>query len=204
MRCLGAESSGPCLQAYEVIAFLHASLIMLLRNTPLIFLVAFLGCGRTPDLAFTPPEQHFPTVMEVPSKYSVAMNDSTVSDYIVRDIDTGLQAGVWRWTFSNPELRYFLTDTENLGVEIDFGVIEGTLKDTGPETVSVYVNGQRLGAIKCATPGDYKFTKRIPSHWLNPNDEATLRAEVRPVWKSPDGRKLALILTQAGFVRTSR
>jgi hypothetical protein len=179
--------------------------LLVFRFAPLAVVLALAGCQRSTDVAFTPPAQHAPTKLAEPSgKNFIAMRDPDVSDYIVRDVSDSLEGGGWRWTFDRPELRYRLTNTENLRLEVDFAIAGATLKDTGPVTVSFFVNGRPLGSMKCGKAADYKFTKAVPAQWLKPGDGTLVAAEARPLWNAPDGKHLGFILTQEGFVRDSQ
>jgi hypothetical protein len=128
------------------------------------------------------------------------MNDPTVNAYIVRDISDALEGGLWRWTFSRPELRFSLENEEDAALELDFAIADATLKDTGPVTVSVFVNDRPLGSMKCAKAADYRFIKKVPGSWIKTDGTALVAAEARPLWNAPDGKHLGFILTRAGFV----
>jgi hypothetical protein len=166
----------------------------------LLAIVTLVGCQRSSE-SEPPPEQRTPPrAPERPAKPFVQMNDPAITDYIVRDIADHLEGGAWRWTFDRPELRFFLEKTDHLRLEVDFTAADATLKDTGPVTVSFFVNGKALGAMKCSKGASYKFTKAVPAHWLKTNEATIVAAEARPLWKAPDGKHLGFILTKMGFV----
>jgi hypothetical protein len=174
---------------------------MICRAVILCALLLQLGCQRSPEAGSAPPGQNAPVkLVERPTKPFIEMNDPAVKGYIVQDINDFLEASTWRWTFNRPELRFYLAKTENLQLEIDFAIAGATLKDTGPVTVSTFVNGKPLGEMKCAKATDYKFVKAVPANWLNTDDATLVAAEVRPLWKTPDGKQLGFILIRAGFV----
>jgi hypothetical protein len=130
----------------------------------------------------------------------VRMDDARAADYIVRDVSEFAQSG-WRWTFDRPELQFFLAKTEHLELEVDYSIAGDIVKDTGPITVSFFLNNRAVGSMRCAKEGQYKFIQPVPAHLLSANEIATVGMEMKPVWVSPkDGQHLGIILIGAGFV----
>jgi hypothetical protein len=137
-------------------------------------------------------------------KTFVRMDDPLAADYLVHDVSAFVQGG-WRWTFDRPELQFLLRKTDHLELEIDFAVAGEVLKDTGPVTVSFFLNDQAFGSMQCAREGDYKFIRPVSSKLLTANEMTTVAAEMRPLWVSKqDGQHLGIILTGAGFVPRRR
>jgi hypothetical protein len=85
----------------------------------------------------------------------VEMDAADADDYIVRDISD--HRSRWRWTYEHPELRFILNCTAGQTFTAEFVLAVDTLKETGPVTVSVLVNGHLLGKTYCATPGERHF-----------------------------------------------
>ena len=56
-----------------------------------------------------------------------------------------LEGGDWRWTRAEPELRFVLDSIDNRKLLFDFNINETTFKDTGPVTISFFVNKHLLG-----------------------------------------------------------
>jgi hypothetical protein len=84
----------------------------------------------------------------------------------------------------------------------DFSVAEVTFKETGPVTVSFYVNGTGVGRVPCPKPGDYKFEQPVRQDLLRANEYNTIAAQADKLWVSPaDGAKLGFTMTRAGFLR---
>jgi hypothetical protein len=133
-------------------------------------------------------------------KTFVRMDDALAAEYIVRDVSESVQGG-WRWTFDRPELQFFLAKTDHLELEVDYSIAGDILKDTGPATVSFFLNDKAVGSMRCAKEGQYRFIRPVPPQLLSANEIATVGVEMRPVWVSPkDGQHLGIILTKAGFV----
>lgn len=161
------------------------------------------GCARAPD-SYPPPMQRkpLPDLEETPSGMLVAMNDPNAALYLVRDISPGLEGGRWRWTNQRPELKLYLTSTENLKLVWEFAIVETTFRTTGPVTVSFFVNGRPAGALSCPRPGDYRFEQPVPPDLLRPNAYNSIAAQADKLWVSPeDGVKLGFTLTRAGFLK---
>jgi hypothetical protein len=134
------------------------------------------------------------------NKPFVRMDDPMIREYLVKDVGDSL-FGSWRWTGDRPELRFDLTKTENLALEVDFSVAGATLKDTGPVTLSFLVNDQSVGTMRIAREGDYKFWRPVSGRRLDANGTNRIAVSVNPVWVAPrDGKHLGFILSAAGFV----
>ena len=169
----------------------------------LLFLTAFLGaCQNLPD-AYAPPEQRTLIVQDRPYRIRRVMNmdDPDAPSRFVRDISADL-AGTWRWTGQRPTIHVFMRANENIRYLIDFAVPDATFKDTGPVTLSFYVNDHLLDSVRYAEPGDKHFEKPVPPEWIPEGRESTVSAEIDKVWTSPrDGNKLGFILVRMGLTQ---
>jgi hypothetical protein len=159
------------------------------------------GCSREPD-AYPPPFQR-PAVGGEQQRVGrfVNMNDDNAGLYLVRDIQDNLEGTGWRWAHDRPELRFLLDKTSGLSFAMDFSFPEPNFKQTGPVTVTFFVNGRQLDKVRYATPGDKHFEKAVPAGWLRTGDYTVCRAEVDPPWVAPtDKVRLGFVLVRAGFV----
>ena len=130
----------------------------------------------------------------------VSMGDPGADAYIVRDVTSHVEGGGWRWTRKKPELRFFLDSAERLKFKVDLSVADVTLKETGPVTISVSINGHPLGSVRCAEGGRKQFEKPVPETFLHPKAVNFATLEIDKVWVSKtDGAVLGFILTSAGF-----
>lgn len=129
------------------------------------------------------------------------MDDPDIENYVIRDVSLGIEAGKWRWTYRRPELRFWLDSTVGQKLVVDFVVAQATLSQTGPVTVSFWVNDQLLGQQYCPKPGDYRFEKPVPASWLRTGAFTIVAAQADKLWVAPaDGARLGFILVRAGFV----
>ena len=76
-----------------------------------------------------------------PIGHFVNMGDLNATAYIVKDVADGAEAGSWRWARKRPELRFFLETIENLRFTADLSIADTLLKETGPVTISIFING---------------------------------------------------------------
>jgi hypothetical protein len=170
----------------------------------ILFSLCFLaGCANIPD-SYAPPVQRKPLTGADPSPVGrfVNMSDPNAGAYIVRDVADNAEAGSWRWARKRPELRFFLESTENLKFKADFGIAESTFKETGPVSISVFINGNLLDTMKCADAGEKHFEKPVPANFLRAKSVNFAVMEVDKVWVSKtDGAVLGFILTRAGFTQ---
>lgn len=162
------------------------------------------GCSRAPE-TFPPPIQRTtpPDVPELkqPVGVLIAMDDSDADEAIVRDVQGRVEGIGWRWTHQYPELRFRLERTENQKLTIDFSFPEQNFKETGPVTVSFFVNGRLLDKVRYTTHGDKHFEKPVPAAWLKAGEYTFFRAAVDPPWIAPtDKARLGFVLFRVGFI----
>jgi len=136
-----------------------------------------------------------------PAGVLIEMGDPEADDAIVRDVQARIEGVGWRWTHEFPELRFLLHRTEKLKFTIDFGFPAPNFKDTGPVTVSFFVNGNLLDKVRYTTAGDKHFEKPVPAAWLKEGEYTVFRAQVDPPWVAPsDKARLGFVLHRVGFI----
>ncbi|MBK9171180.1 MAG: hypothetical protein IPM24_27490 [Bryobacterales bacterium] len=130
----------------------------------------------------------------------VSMADPLSQAHIVRDVSHAIEADAWRWTGRNPELRFYLESVEHLRLQCEFAIADQTFGDTGPVTVTYFVNGQRLDVRRYENAGGHEYVHPVPAAMLRAGAMNTVRMQIEPAWISPaDGSVLGIILTRAGF-----
>ncbi len=159
------------------------------------------ACGSRPE-AYAPPEQR-PLFEEYHSYFwnVVNMADLDANAHIVRDIARG-RGGSWRWTGQRPAVKLRLRSNQRLKFSIDLSIAGATFKDTGPVTISFYVNDHLVDQVHYSTPGSRHFEKPIPAGWITPEGDTILAAEIDKTWTSKeDGARLGFILTRIGLIK---
>jgi hypothetical protein len=167
----------------------------------LLPLCLLAGCANIPD-SYAPPIQRKPLTGAEPSPIGTFVNlgEAAADAYIVRDVTGYVESSSWRWTRKRPELRFFLDSTEHLKFKADLSIADVTLKETGPVTISIFINGHRLDSLKYASAGRQEFEKPVPAAFLLPKSVNFVALEIDKVWVSKtDGAVLGFILTSAGF-----
>ena len=160
--------------------------------------VVLAGCSTAPA-SYSVPEQHLPfNPLGSARRDYVAAGDLYAPKFFVKDI-VPLEGGDWRWTRAEPELRFFLESTQRRRLLFDFNINENTFKDTGPVTISFFVNDRMLGRERYDGPGDHLFEKPVPSDWLRVGEETRVRASIENVWRTPEG-PLGILFKRAGIL----
>jgi hypothetical protein len=157
------------------------------------------ACGREAGWLVVPAQQSLNLGLD-PGGIgpSVKMSDPDAGDYIVRDI--GSMPGAWRWAFAHPELRFRVGRTEGWRFTAQLAVPEVTFRVTGPVGIAYFVDGRKLGAIRCDHPGQFAIDQAIPAGWLEVGRYLHVTFEADRHWVSPeDGAELSFQLLQAGF-----
>jgi hypothetical protein len=160
----------------------------------------FACCNRLPE-SFPPPVQR--AALFVPRAGALAhflsMTDPNADAYLVKDVaDHG--PGTWRWVFDHPVLRFYLPDVARVNFAMDFAIPERTMRETGPVTFTIRVNGTVLDRPVWKTPGEQHYAHAVPSELLRLNAINLVAINPDPVWVSKaDGGRLGFILSRAGF-----
>lgn len=173
------------------------------RRYIVVFLCFLSGCVNIPD-SYAPPIQRRPLTGTEPSDVGHFANfgEKKADAYIVRDVSDAIQSGAWRWTGKKPELRFFLESVDHLTFTMDLSIAEITLKDTGPVSISVRINGNLLDTLHYDAHGEQHFKKAVPAQFLRPKAINHVSMEVDKPWVSKtDSQVLGFILTRAGFVQ---
>jgi hypothetical protein len=162
-----------------------------------IIAICPVGCVRIPD-SYPVPEQHQAFSGGASDPEYVIAGARDANKFFVRDIQTH-DAGLWRWTGPEPELEFSLSSTVNRKLVYDFVINETTFKDTGPVTITFYINDRLLARESYDSPGDKKFEKLVPQEWLQDRERTRVRAKIENTWRTPDGVLLGILLKRAGF-----
>jgi len=160
------------------------------------------GCGNLPE-PYPPPAQRPFFEPSPEAAHLLGMGDTGAGSHFVRDISADLQANTWRWTGKRPTIRMRSASNQNLVYSIDFAIAGSTFEQTGPVTISFFVNEHLLDRVRYAAPGPQRFQKPVPAEWLQPDENATLAAEIDKVWTPPQpgGPRLGFILIALGLER---
>jgi hypothetical protein len=158
------------------------------------------GCGNLPE-PYPPPAQR--PFFEAPAEAVRILNMSDVGaeGHFVQDIDAALQGNTWRWTGKRPTIRLYANTNQKLVYSIDFVIAGSTFEQTGPVSLSYFVNDHLLERVSYAAPGRLRFQKPVPAEWLQPDENVTLAAEIDKVWTPPQqgGAHLGFILLSLGL-----
>ena len=174
---------------------------MTLRSGLLGALCGFLcACGNLPE-PYAPPTQRpfFEAPAEAPQIINMA--DADAESHFVQDISAELEGNTWRWTSKRPTIRLRPGSNQKLVYSIDFTIAEQTFQQTGPVTLSLFVNDHLLDRVRYTSPGRRRVEKPVPAEWLERDQNATLAAEIDKLWMPPQrgGTPLGFILIALGL-----
>ncbi len=150
---------------------------------------------------YAPPEQRQPFENFRPYRVSRVINmaDGDVDAHIVSGI-TAISGGTWRWTEQRPTVRLTVRSVENLKYTIDFTIAGATFDQTGPVTVSFFVNDHMIGSEHYTAQGNQHYETKVPDGLVEANKEVTVAAEIDKLFTPPgSGSKLGFILTRIGL-----
>lgn len=177
-----------------------------LRQRQILLIVpaalALSSCARIPDSYAPPIQRKTPEEAAAGLKYYIHMNMPDAPDHFIEDVLPTVEAGGWRWTYQHPTLRFRVPAAKGLKLQVHLTVAEITFQQTGPVTISFFVNGHLLGTERYGSHGEQLFEKPVPPDWLTPDSPVTVRMDIDKMWVSPnDGARRGFILTRLGFVQ---
>ena len=153
------------------------------------------GCKSAQQSRPMPAQKRPPSASD-PGSY-VNFNQPDADECIVRDINPGDGR---RWTRDHPEMKFWVRREPGLRFSMTLWIAEATLRDTGPVTLTVKINGNVLGSIRCSQARNYRFEQPVPLDWVRPGEPVFVLAEASPLWTAPrDGAHLGYLLEEAGF-----
>jgi hypothetical protein len=161
--------------------------------------VLLAGCGQAAHEYGIPEQRRARFAASELEPPFVDMAWWNAGEWMVRDIGP-VREGMRRWAFERPELRFILNSTEGQTLVADIGLPAITLAQTGPVTISFFVNGHPAGTLRCPSGGDRRFSAPIPAQWLKTTGYTLVRMEAHPVYIAEDGAKLGFVLYRAGFI----
>ena len=158
------------------------------------------GCGNLPEPYAPPPQRPF---FEAPPEAARILNmaDADAESHFVQDIAGSLEGNTWRWTGKRPTIRLRPGSNQRLTYSIDFAIAGVTFEQTGPVTLSFFVNDHLLDRTRYTAPGRQRVEKPVPAEWVEPNEDVILAAEIDKLWAPPqkDAKPLGFILVALGL-----
>jgi len=165
-----------------------------------ISLLLLTGCVKQ-DETYAPPYQRRPLAGPDTSrlKHFIAMNDPDAPAHFLRDVNDRLESGFWRWTGQRPLIDFALPrHTGKLKLVMDFTIPDPVINQTGPITVTYYINTHRIDQVTYSKAGEQHYEKAVDPQWLADVDNV-VSADLSKVFVGDDGAKLGLALIRVGF-----
>lgn len=114
--------------------------------------------------------------------------------YIVGGIDRSGDRR-WRWVARRAETRFWLTEPRPYKFALRLFIANQTFEQTGPVTISCFIDGKLLERFRCDAPREFTFEKDVPAAWISTEAPTTVVFETDRVWKE----ETAFLLVEAGF-----
>ena len=124
------------------------------------------------------------------------------SIHIASGLSGDIMSGAWRWAFPKVEVRFYLPSKSGWSAKMEFAIAKSILDQTGPQTLTVFVNNNKADELHYDHDGNYVWKKPVPEEWLAPAGMNYIRVETDKSATDPLGHPLSFIMSRAGFVRT--
>ncbi len=130
------------------------------------------------------------------------MSDPGADAHILAGVAKGDGAGWRRWTGDRFSLVFKPPRNGSSRVRLRFEVFERFIKELGPFTVRLTVNGRLLAKQTYSASGDVELAADLPPGLIRPGEDVRVDVSSDKVWISPHDRaRLSLRLIAAGFTK---
>jgi hypothetical protein len=121
--------------------------------------------------------------------------------HFLADVMGGSEGDGQRWTFERPAFYFDVRNREGLRFRLDLRIHPITFKETGPQRLTVWVNGHRLGEESYASAADHSFERPVPAEWIRPDGVTVVETTLDKYYvAAADGQKLGYLFLGAAFV----
>ena len=130
------------------------------------------------------------------------MSDPAADAHIVSGVAKGDGAGWRRWTSDKFTLVFKPLPSGPWRARLRFEVYQQFIKELGPFTIRLAVNGRSLSTQTYSESDDVELTADLPPGLLQPGEDVRIDVSSDKVWIAPyDHARLSLRLIAAGFTR---
>lgn len=154
---------------------------------------------RTLETIYPPPIQRSPPCGIDPTKLGsfARMDDPGARPHVVRDI---MDIAPEPWTYERPMLLFRVDKREDVKFVMHFLIPGVVLSQTGPLTLSVWINAKRLGQQIYKNSGKHSFEQSVPIEFFGPYRLTAVEIRTdKHFIAAEDGTKLGFLLVDAGF-----
>jgi hypothetical protein len=131
---------------------------------------------------------------------NMTVSSADAYKYFVDEIIMCQPKSVACWTLDAPELKFWLTSSEDRFLTAHFQISKDTLQQTGPLVIDYLINDRLLERVRYTEDGDHTYRHAVPADWLRTGDYTIVKMQIRNPYIAPaDGAKLGVLLMSAGF-----
>jgi len=173
------------------------------RLIALAFVFILSSC--TPPPYAPPPQVKLPQGPEPPitrdpkAGLILAMSDPDANDHILADMFPGDVGSEWRFTGLHPKFRLDVRHTAPLYFYLRFSVTDEMVRDRGPVTIAIAIDGKPFQAPRFTTNGEREYRWPVPDGLVPAAGVIAVSLDISPPWRAPDGNLYGVFLNTVGF-----
>ena len=131
---------------------------------------------------------------------SMTVSSADAYKYFVDEVIMCPPKSVSCWTLDAPELKFWLSSTQDRVFSAHFDISSDTLKQTGPLQIDYFINDHFLERVRYSEAGECSYRHGVPAGWLRTDDYTIVKMKMLNPYIAPaDGAKLGVLLVSAGF-----
>jgi len=133
---------------------------------------------------------------------AVDVRDGQATAQLLRDFLGAEKPDRWHWTAEKPAVLFRVKPGRSPKFWMEFVIHDAIFLQTGPETLSVWVNGRLLGQRRYVTAGSQTYEGAVPAQWLREDGLTLVEMQFDKPYVAPaDGQKLSFLFIRAGFAQ---
>jgi hypothetical protein len=123
--------------------------------------------------------------------------DNTIEGILNDDSD-------WVWSNDHPKFRCFLHGKARWEFYLNFATVNETMKDTGPVTITIVINGSRFSELTVTKAGQREYVHNVSAE-IALDGLVEIELIINPYWTSPeDHARLGILVHSIGFRETAK
>jgi hypothetical protein len=108
----------------------------------------------------------------------------------------------WPWSNDHPSFVCFLKGPGPWQFALHFATVKTTLRDTGPVTITVWINDMPFSKFVVSEATVAEYTRNVPAE-MAISGAVRVALTIQPFWTSPkDGQRLGILIRSIGFRRS--
>ena len=165
----------------------------------------FLSCRVRPVMASVPQQWEYCPETLRSLRQELSFSNGAGDQIALFGLVDADPSSKYRWSKDRAVFRFWPIRSEDSLFKVTFHVVEATLEDTGPITITAALSPSQKVRQKYSRSGSYELSLLIPTSAVREDAPLLIEFAVTPPWIAPsDGEPLGVLLQRASLESASR